>query len=92
MLSASIPPPDQLRAVRESLGLSQPELAAAIGVNDDQVVRAWEQGQRQGRPFQPTPLAWAALRYLALAAKLYGQLPHGSTRHVIGLELPEAMR
>jgi transcriptional regulator with XRE-family HTH domain len=80
-----------LRECREYLGLSQNELAAAIGFRDNgaDVIRAWEQGERYGRPFAPTPLAWAALRMLVIAVRLWRSLPSGAERNAIGALLPQ---
>lgn len=89
-----IPNPNILRKMREDMGISQYELAAALrlGPNGPKVIRDWETGERSGRPFTPTPLAWHAFRCLALLADLYftGTL---SVAHRKKLEaiLPEAI-
>lgn len=56
-----IPPPGELRRLREGLRLSQSELASALGFgpNGDRTVRSWEQGD-----IVPTPTAWCCFRYL----------------------------
>lgn len=51
--------PSQVRAIRQTLGLSRRELAARLGVSPV-TVASWEQGERHPRP-------WAALRLADLA-------------------------
>jgi DNA-binding transcriptional regulator YiaG len=49
--------PEQLRAAREKLGLTQPEFAEAFGVSL-RAVGGWEQGVRNGREHAiPAPVA-----------------------------------
>ena len=66
------PAPAELRAIREWLGLSQSEFAEELGFRENgaDVVRGWEIGERFGKPFSPTPLAWRAIRYMVLAVSL----------------------
>ena len=95
MSSLEIPAPAVLRATREALGLSQAELAAALGFgpHGDKTVRDWEHGYRNGQPFQPTPTAWAAFRYLLMIVetlRAFGP-DHPSTRKMRDL-LPETLR
>lgn len=65
-----------LRLMREGLGFSQSELAAALGFgpNGSDVIRHWEHGYRGGQPFKPTPVAWNALQFLVLLHSIYKQL------------------
>jgi DNA-binding transcriptional regulator YiaG len=49
--------PDELKAARAQLGLTQPEFARAFQVSP-RAVGGWEQGERNGRPHQiPAPVA-----------------------------------
>jgi DNA-binding transcriptional regulator YiaG len=49
--------PEELRAARASLGLTQPEFADIFQVSQ-RAVRGWEHGQRNGRPHTiPAPVA-----------------------------------
>ena len=50
---------DKLRRVRESLGLSQGEIAKRIGVRDRASISGYERGERE--PPLPTLLAYARL-------------------------------
>lgn len=50
---------DKLRRLRESLGLSQGEIAAKIGVKDRASISGYERGERE--PPLPTLLAYARL-------------------------------
>lgn len=58
------PPPKGLLALREAMGLSQAELAwgLALAKNGERLVRRWEEDES----FRPTPLAWHAMRFLAI--------------------------
>lgn len=57
--------PEQLRALRKDLALSQSELGDMLGFADPgRSVRAWECGERNGKPRAPSPTACRALRYL----------------------------
>jgi transcriptional regulator with XRE-family HTH domain len=62
----------ELRLIREKMGLSQDELAAALGFGENgrHIIRAWEHGEKDGKPFAPTPLAFNCLRYLSVLAKI----------------------
>lgn len=55
---------EELKGIREELGLSVQEFADAIGLADARMVRAWEAGTRWGEPYGPSPTAKAAIRYL----------------------------
>lgn len=62
-----IPSPDELRKMREAMGLSQPELAEALGfgpINGPDIIRAWEAGERSGKTFTPKLPTLLAMRYL----------------------------
>ena len=49
--------PDELKAARARLGLTQPEFARAFQVSA-RAVGGWEQGERNGRPHTiPKPVA-----------------------------------
>jgi DNA-binding XRE family transcriptional regulator len=50
---------DKLRQLRESIGLSQGEIAARIGVKDRASISGYERGERE--PPLPTLLAYARL-------------------------------
>ena len=71
-----IPSGNELRRMREELGLSQSELANALGfgANGAKVIRDWEHGDRADQPFKPNPTSWAAFRYLFLLVSIYRQL------------------
>ena len=45
------PTPDEIRQAREALGLTQEELAAALGLTRRQTVTAWETGDRSPPPY-----------------------------------------
>lgn len=66
-----VPAPDELRQLREEIGLSQAELATELGFgpNGPDVVRAWEIGMRNGKPCAPTPLAWRCFRLIVVACR-----------------------
>lgn len=66
-----IPSPDALRILREEIGLSQDGLAYELGFtnNGKDIVRAWENGVRNGSPCKPTPLAWRCFRLLVAASR-----------------------
>lgn len=53
--------------------LSQTELAGAIGFapGGAKTIRSWEDGERDGQPFRPTPTAWAAFRYLVILTMIF---------------------
>lgn len=99
-MTDQIPPPDELRRIREGLGLSQAEFAAALGFgpNGARTVRQWEQDQG----FKPTGLAWAAIRYLFALWRCHqnyeeaDDVPTGDTAidmsRLIADALPEVMR
>jgi transcriptional regulator with XRE-family HTH domain len=90
------PSPDDLRRIRERLGLSQRELADALGFtpNGTATIRAWETGERDGTPFRPTPLAVMALRYLDALVLVYNQIPYDDpiSQEKIRTVLPESLR
>lgn len=72
-LSSDIPSPDDLRRVREHLGLSQEELAQALAFAPQgvRVIRSWEKGEIvKGEMVRPTPTVWAAIRYRLLVHEL----------------------
>ena len=45
------PSPDEIRQAREALGMTQEELAAALGLSRRQTVTAWETGDRSPPPY-----------------------------------------
>lgn len=67
----AIPDAATLRQLRESIGLSQSELSDELGFgqNGPDVVRAWEIGERNGKPCAPTPLAWRCFRMILVACR-----------------------
>lgn len=80
----------QLRLLREDLGLSQAELADALGFgpNGERVVRSWENGDQQ-----PNPTSWKAMRYLAILVAVYrGMDREKDATVVLGSFLPETLR
>lgn len=90
-----VPEPHVLLAIREWLGLSQTEFATALGFgpNGDSVVRSWEKGDRDGKPFRPTPPVAAHIRCLVVLTALYRADKRGSSiREVIAQVLPESLK
>ena len=51
--------PKKLKQIRESLGMSQSEIARALGVKDRSTISGYERGERE--PPLPTVLAYARL-------------------------------
>src|SRR5437762_5289487 len=51
--------PEKLRQIREHLGMSQSEIARALGVKDRSTISGYERGERE--PPLPTVLAYARL-------------------------------
>ncbi len=92
-LSFEIPDGDTLRQLREEIGLSQPELAAELGFKESgaDVIRAWEKGERGGKPCHPTPLAWRCFRLLAVSWRAT-RLPKSGAWEYVYDNLPEVMR
>lgn len=90
LVPLDVPTSGDLRRIREGLGLSQSEFARALGfgVRADRVIRRWE--DEEG--FRPTPLAWAAIRYLVIVVELYGQMPAGDRKGKIRNLLPEVLQ
>lgn len=91
LVSTAIPCSTELRVIRERLGLSQDELASALGFlqNGERTVRSWEQDP----DFRPTPLAWSALRYLLMVVEIYREMDKESSASAkIARLLPEALR
>jgi transcriptional regulator with XRE-family HTH domain len=90
-----IPTCGDLRNIREYLGVSQRELAVALGFTEDsgrKVIRDWEGGVRCGKPFKPTPTAWATLRYLVTVIDLYRTYtPESPTAKQIRLIIPRCL-
>lgn len=64
----------RIKALRQSIGLRQPEFAALVGVSPITISR-WENGQND-----PTELAWARIEEL-LAEKLAASVQSGQTRN-----------
>lgn len=65
-ISADIPTADHLRRIRKDIGISQAELAQAIGLSKQTtVVHEWEAGMTK-----PTKTQWAAVRFLYAAVLL----------------------
>lgn len=94
-LSAEIPTPSDLRRLRESLRLSQSELASVLGFSNggDKVVRDWERGERGGSSFRPTPTAWAAFRHIAILVDLYREeVIFPKTKAYLREMLPECLQ
>ena len=89
MVPIDIPTAGDLRQIREGLGLSQSEFGSVLGFGPkaERVVRRWEDDEA----FRPTPLAWAAIRYLVMLLDLYGQLPTGPRTDKIRRLLPECL-
>lgn len=85
----TIPPPAELKRIREGLGLSQSEFASALGFgrNGERTVWQWENDPT----FKPTGLAWAAMRYLAGLDTMYRHLL-GDDREKVRAILPECLR
>lgn len=83
-----------LREMREALGLSQRELAEAIGLgkqngSGERIVRSWEHDPA----CIPSGAAWHAIRYLTAVAGLYRSMDHESlTGITIRALLPESLR
>lgn len=92
-VGTEIPTPKGLCAIREHLGLSQMELATALGFNPkngEHVVRKWESDPEH---YRPTPLAWNCLRYLLLTVEVYREgNPESASHAKIGRLLPESLR
>lgn len=91
LVTVEIPSNDDLRKIRESLGLSQDELAGALGFRDrgHRTVRAWEEDPK----FHPTQLAWNALRYLLAVVEIYRETdPETPAFAKISRLLPESLR
>jgi DNA-binding transcriptional regulator YiaG len=66
--------PDELKAARASLGLTQAKLAAAIGIVSSRTVSGWEMGMRNGRanaiPGPAAVLVRLALNYAQVRREL----------------------
>jgi DNA-binding transcriptional regulator YiaG len=92
LIPREVPLCDGLRRLRESLGLSQQELAVCLGMKLDsgaRLVRRWEHDPACA----PSPTAWHAFRYLAIITKLYREMDQGSQGTEIVREmLPECLR
>jgi DNA-binding XRE family transcriptional regulator len=73
--------PNELRAARKALGLTQTEFANIFDVNI-RTVKAWEAGHRDGRP-APIPRPIAVLVELALK--------HASARLALGIPTVKTM-
>lgn len=92
-MALKIPPAGELKRIRESLGLTQSQLAAAIGFgpNGERTVWQWENDDG----FKPTGLAWSAVRYLAGLADAH-RAAKGANMPLLAARiremLPEAMR
>jgi DNA-binding transcriptional regulator YiaG len=65
--------PDELKAARAALGLTQPEFALAFQVSE-RAVRGWEHGARNGKPHAIPPvvalLVRAAIKHPVLRREL----------------------
>ena len=81
---------DNMRLLREDLGMSQNELAEALGFgpNGGKVVRSWESGESA-----PNPTSWKAMRYLSMLVAIYRAMDKEQTATaLLGSMLPEAVR
>ncbi len=93
-----IPTPAEVKAIREEIGLSVSNFAAALGYpGQDRLVRAWEAGTRAGKPFPMPGSAIQAMRYLRGIARIvrrYEGGNYGPVRMSDDLRdlLPEEMR
>lgn len=64
--------PEEIKALREALGVTQSEFGAALNLADPgRTVRAWESGSRNGREFGPSSTALAAIHYLVALKKAF---------------------
>lgn len=90
MVPFDIPAAGALRRIRVGLGLSQSEFGTVLGFGPkaERVVRRWEADDA----FRPTPLAWAAVRYLVMLMDIYGRLPPGPRKEEISGLLPECLK
>lgn len=91
LVTTAIPGPQDLRRIRERLGLSQAELAAALGfaASGERRVRAWESSEDDA----PTPLAWTALRMMLMVVETSKEPSIGpSALAKIRAILPECLR
>ena len=94
-LPKDTPGPEALKDIRLKLGLSQRQLAEALGFgpNGPDMVRWWEAGYRAGAPFTPTGPAWAAFRYLATLVCAYRGMDQESPEAAkLARLLPECLR
>lgn len=92
LVSTTIPTNSELRLIRQHLGLSQMELASALGFRlprGELTIREWERDPE----FHPTPLAWCALRYMLMVVEIYRETDAESSAYAkISRLLPEALR
>jgi hypothetical protein len=90
MVPIDIPTAGDLRQIREWLRLSQAELGTVLGFGPkaERVVRRWETDST----FRPTPLAWAAIRFLVIVVDLYRAMAAGPAKDKLSALLPEVVR
>jgi hypothetical protein len=99
MIRPAIPPrPEEIKAIRESLGMTCQEFDAALGYSTDgRITQAMEAGRRGERAFEMTGSAHMALRWLQAverAVRLYGSGDISAEEAVeeLRLHLPERLR
>ena len=68
--------PDEIKAAREKLGLTQAEFAKAFQVSP-RAIRGWEHGERNGRPHAIPPV-------IALLVKF--AVKHATIRRELGIK------
>ena len=58
----------EFKDARNSLGLSQAELASILGMgkHGDRTIRRWENGERQPNPIACRALEWIAAGYIPI--------------------------
>ncbi len=85
--------PAEIRAFRQRLNLSQRELGEALGLADPaRIVRAWEEGVRNGKPYAPAGTALAAMRYLEAILDVLGLELSPMVRLTLMKPLPDELR
>lgn len=88
----------EVSALRERLNVTQALLADAIGLSEKdggRVVRAWEKGMRNGKPYNPSGTAIKAMEFLEAIHKAKDCLADGDqleASRILVAVLPEEMR